>query len=286
MPARALDKQGSAHGGAVGGDDGGFDISGAATLGVALDNPTYAARPNNTGHALFRYALHADADLIGRKLSIPLDLNAFTDRDRKGAAKLAPSEFDVITGLTTTFSLTTGADLELGSRVEHDRPVDRGGLTQTYVDARARLLYSLADIWPSLRRDLSDGDISGYATLGWFAFNPTYAARPDNTGLALFRYVGHTELSVWHDHWSVGLDGTFFTDRRRENPVGPSELDLTYEVIARRDPFELHLAYERDMPIDSTGLVQSFVYALFVFEFDMEEQVLRPLESRGGIPSP
>ena len=110
LPARALDKQGSAHGGAVGGDDDGFGISGAAMLGVALDNPTYAARPNNTGHALFRYALHADADLIGRKLSIPLDLNAFTDRDRKGAAVLAPSEFDVITGLTTTFPLTTGAE--------------------------------------------------------------------------------------------------------------------------------------------------------------------------------
>lgn len=284
--AHALDKQGSAHGGEVGGDDEGFRVSGAAMLGVSLINPSYAARPNNTGLALLRYSLHADVDLIGRKLSIPVDLNAFTDRERKGAARLAPTEFDVISGLTTTRSLAKGADLELGSRVEHDRPVDRHGLTQTYVDARARLLYSLADVWPSLGRDLSDGDISGYVTLGWFAFNPTYAARPDNTGLALFRYVGHTELSVWHDHWSVGLDGTFFTDRRRADPVAPSEVDLTYEVIGRRDPFELHLAYERDMPIDRTGLVQSFVYALFVYEFDMKQEPLQPLETRGTIPSP
>ena len=53
-PARALDKQGSAHGGAVCGDDGGFDVSGALTYGVALINPTYAARPDNSGLALFR----------------------------------------------------------------------------------------------------------------------------------------------------------------------------------------------------------------------------------------
>ena len=283
--AWALDKQGSAHGGEVGGNDDGFDISGGVTLGVSLINPTYAARPDNTGLALFRYALHADIDLIGRKLSIPLDLNTFTDRERKGAAKLAPTEFDVITGLTTTWAIAKGADLELGSRVEHDRPVDRGGFTQTYIDARSRLLYSLAKIWPSLGRDLVDGDIAGYATLGWFAFNPTYAARPDNTGLALLRYVAHTELSVWHDHWSVGLDGTFFTDRH-ESPVAPTELDLTYEAIGRLDPWEVHVAYERDMPIDRSGLVQSFLYMLIVYDFDLQKDVLQPLESRGAISSP
>src|ERR1700753_2150967 len=80
--AAALDKQGSAHGGAVGGDENGFHVSGALPLGVSLINPSYAARPDNTGLALFRYALHADTDLVGRKLSIPLDLNVFTDRER------------------------------------------------------------------------------------------------------------------------------------------------------------------------------------------------------------
>jgi len=253
---------------------------------MSLVNPTYAARPDNTGLALFRYAAHADVDLIGRKLSLPIDVNMFTDRERKGAAKLAPTEFDVIGGVTTTNSIATGADLELGTRVEHDRPVDHGVLTQTYVDARARLLYSLAKVSRSLARDLIDGDLSGYTTLGWFAYNPTYAARPDNTGLALFRYVGHMELSVWHDHWSVGLDGTFFTDRHASNPIAPSELDVTYEVIARKAPFEAHLAYERDMPIDRSGLVQSFVYLLLVYGFDLKETTPEPLESRGTLLSP
>jgi hypothetical protein len=269
--ASALDKQGSAHGGQVGGGAKEFNVSGAAMLGASLYNPTYAARPDNSGHALFRYALHFDVDLLGRMLSIPLDLNMFTDRERRRAAVFAPSELDLIGGLTSTNTLTRGFDLEVGARVEHDRPVDRGQYSQTYVDARARLLYSAAAISPSLADSLVDGDVSGYATLGWFAYNPTYAARPDNSGKALFRYVAHSELSVWHRHLAVGIDGTFFSDRTASNPVGPSELDITPELIARRDPFEVHLAYERDMPIDRGGRVQSLLYVVVAYGFDLHD---------------
>src|SRR5262249_38663809 len=93
-PARALDKQGSAHGGKVGDDEeSGFNLSGAATLGTAIINKSYAARPDNTGLALFRYAGHADVDLIGRKLSIPIDVNFFTDKTQKGLRIFRPSEF-------------------------------------------------------------------------------------------------------------------------------------------------------------------------------------------------
>jgi len=290
--ARALDKQGSAHGGAVsagGLDDDAFDVSGALTLGTAVVNPSYAARPDNTGLALMRYAAHADVDAVGRKLSIPLDVNLFSDRTRRGAGVFDPSELDVIGGLTTTRPVGPG-DFELGARVEHDRPVDRGlfaggQFTQTYADVRARYLYSLRKIAPSVGRDLVDGDLSGWGTLGWFAINPSYAARPDNSGLALFRYTAHTELSVWHDHMSLGVDGTFFTDRRVA-ALRPSECDLTYEVIGRDGVFEMHLAYERDMPVDRGGLVQSFVYALLVYDFDLRRDVLEPLESRSHIPSP
>lgn len=283
----ALDKQGSAHGGAVENDDEEkLDVEGALTLGTALVNDTYAARPDNTGIAFMRYAGHADVDLIGRKLSIPLDVNMFTDRDRRGAGILAPSELDLIGGLTTTHTLSRGADLELGARVEHDRPVDRAGFTQTYVDARARLLYSLADISPSLKRALVDGDIGGAFTLGWFAFNPTYAARPDNSGSALFRYGSRTELSVVHDYLSLAFDATMFTDRRASNPLRPSELDVTYEIITHAAPIEVHLAYERDMPVDEAGFVQSFVYLLLVHDFDLRRDTAPAFETRGTIPSP
>ncbi|HEU4535687.1 MAG TPA: hypothetical protein VFS00_16280 [Polyangiaceae bacterium] len=285
-PARALDKQGSAHGGNVGGEaDDGFHASGSLMFGSALYNPTYAARPDNTGRALFRYAAHVDLDLIGRKLSIPLDLNVFTDRERRGALIFAPTELDVIGGLTSTWNAGPGA-IEFGSRVEHDRPVDRSGFTQTYVDARTRYLYSLAQIAPGIGPALEGGDVSGWLTLGWFALNPTYAARPDNTGLALLRYALHVEVSAFDDLISLGLDGTTFTDRRASNVLRPTELDLTPEIIVRSAPFEVHLAYERDMPLDRGGLVQSFAYVLGVWSFDLKRPQPRPLEERTQIVSP
>ncbi|MCC6647992.1 MAG: hypothetical protein IT374_20795 [Polyangiaceae bacterium] len=282
--ARALDKQGSAHGGDVQGADEGINLSGAATLGVSLHNPSYGARPDNTGLALLRYAVHADLDLIGRRLSVPLDVNLFTDRKVKGARVLRPSEVDVISGVTTTWPLGPGA-LELGARGERDAPADRSGFSQSYADVRARYLYSLAALARKLGPALHGGDVSGWLTLGWFTYNPTYAARPDNTGLALLRYAAHVELSVLDDLVSVGVDTTFFTDRER-HALRPTELDVTPELILHRAPFEVHVAYERDLPLDRPGLVQQFVYVLGVWSFDMTGPADAPLEHRGQVLSP
>lgn len=263
----------------------GFNLSGALQLGVAPVNLSYGAYPDNAGLALFRYALHADADLVGQRLSVPLDATLFTDGTRDGAATLVPSEFDIVTGLTTTWLVGPGL-LELGTRFEHDRPVGASGFTQTYVDLRARYLYSLATTFPHLGPALLDGDISGWVALGWFAWNPTYAARPDNTGIALFRYVFHGEVSIWHDHLSFGVEATSFSDRDAANTVVPSELDLTLELIGRYQPFELHLVFERDAPVDRTGRDQVYSYALAVWAFDLVRRQPRPLEARGELRSP
>jgi hypothetical protein len=273
-PARALDKQGSAHGGGIEGPTEGFDFSGSASLGVSVYNPTYAARPDNTGLTLFRYAGHADVDLIGRRLSIPIDVNMFTDRTAIGfGRKLVPSELDLITGLTSTWRLGPGA-LEGGARAEIDLTLDHGGYDappasgkQRYGDLRARYLYSIAAIAPGVASALRGGDVRGYLTLGWFAINTTYFARPDNTGLALFRYGAHAEISGWDDHVALGLDAVMFTDKQADNVFRPSELDFTPEIIARYARYEAHLAYERDMPVDRGGLVQQFVYVLLVVSF-------------------
>lgn len=281
----ALDKQGSAHGGSIAGEESGVAIGGALSAGVSLYNPSFAARPDNTGLALFRYAAHLDIDLVGRRLSIPLDVNLFTDRQRSGAGKLAPSEIDLMSGLTSTWRVGPTA-VEVGSRFQHERPVDRGSYTQTFVDTRARLLYSLAEVAPSVRDGLGGGDLSGWLTLGWFTINKTYAARPDLTGLALFRYAVTTRLSFWKERLAIGLDATFFTDKRSGAPLRPSELDLTPELIVRLSPLELHLAYERDMPLDRGGLVQQFVYVLAVWEFDLLGGPTEPLENRNTLVSP
>jgi hypothetical protein len=280
--ASALDKQGSAHGGQVGGAAREFNVSGSVMLGASLYNPTYAARPDNTGKALFRYALHVDVDLLGRYLSIPVDVNMFTDRERGGAKVFGPSELDLITGLTSTLPVSRGVDAELGARVETDRPVDRGSYTQTYVDARARLLYSAAALSPHVGPSLAGGDLAGHLTLGWFAVNPSYAARPDNSGLALLRYASHSELSVWQRRLGLGVDGTFFTDRHADNVLRPTELDLTAEVIGRYEPVEVHLAYERDMPLDRGGLVQSLVYVVVAYGFDFHDRLHPKTAPNGG----
>jgi hypothetical protein len=273
-PARALDKQGSAHGGGVEGPSEGFDVSGSASLGVSVYNPTYAARPDNTGLTLFRYAGHADVDVIGRRLSIPIDVNMFTDRTAIGfGRKLVPSELDFITGVTTTWRLGPGA-IEGGARYEIDTALDHGGYDaptasakQKYADVRARYLYSLAAVAPGAVPALRGGDIRGYLTLGWFAINKTYFARPDNTGLALFRYGAHVEITTLDGHVGLGLDAVMFTDKQAENVVRPSELDFTPEIVGRYLRYELHLAYERDLPVDRGGLVQQFIYLLAVVSF-------------------
>ena len=105
--------------------------------------------------------------------------------------------------------------------------------------------------------------------------NPTYAARPDNSGNALLRYAFHVETSFLDNHAAIGLDATMFTDRRT-NAVRPSELDFTPELIGRFEPFEFHLAYERDMPLDDLGTLPGytphFVYAVAVWAFDLRRK--------------
>jgi hypothetical protein len=267
--ARALDKQGSAHGGQLGGADHGFALSGSLLFGAAIYNPTYAARPDNTGHALLRLAPHLDVDLIGSRLSIPIDFNFFTDRDREGLGKLAPSEFDVISGVTSTWPVGPTA-LEFGLRAEGDFPVDRGTKTQSYIDARTRWLVSIGAFAPGLKDALAGGDITGAATLGWFAVNPSYAARPDNTGRALFRYGLHVSVS-YTPRLFLAFDATFFTDRHA-NAVLPSECDITPELgAAIIEGLTAHLAYERDMPLDRDGLMQHFVLLFLTWDVSLVE---------------
>ncbi|HWA72958.1 MAG TPA: hypothetical protein VG937_11505 [Polyangiaceae bacterium] len=267
----ALDKQGSAHGGQVAGADHGLGVSGSLLLGAALYNPSYAARPDNTGLALLRAAPHFDVDLIGTRLSIPIDLNVFSDRQRRGLSVLAPSELDVISGVTSTWPLGAVSALELGARIERDMSVDRGSYSQSYADGRARLLFDSGDTWPQIANALRHGALSGALTLGWFAWNPSYAARPDNSGRALLRYGAHVAADAFEGHVGLGLDATSFTDREK-NGLVPSELDGTIDLVGRYAPFELHLSYERDMPLDRGGLVQELLTASGVWSFELAHQ--------------
>jgi hypothetical protein len=77
------------------------------------------------------------------------------------------------------------------------------------------------------------------------------------TGLALPRYQGRAEASFLGEHAAFGLDVTMFTDRISHDPIGPSEVDFTSEIISRRRPFEFHVAYERDVPVNRGGFTET-----------------------------
>jgi hypothetical protein len=255
--AVALDKQSPAHQGAgadVPAD--GLAWSGQVYMGVLPYNPTYAARPDNSGHALLRAGAHVDVNLMGEHLFIPLDFGLFSDRDH---APALPSEIDLIGGVASTWSIPGGA-VELGVRGEFDASADGRGASQKYVDVRGRYLFSLGRYVPAISDRLAGGDVSGWLTCGWFAWNPVYYARPDNTGRALLRYAAHADVGFSRRHFSVFVDATSFTDRT-SNAVRPSELDLTVGATASTGRWAGQVAYERDMPIDGqgTGLVQHMV---------------------------
>jgi hypothetical protein len=198
-------------------------------------------------------------------------LNVFSDRQRRGLRVLAPSELDVISGLTTTWPLGSLSALELGARIERDMSVDRGSYSQSYADGRARLLFASGDALPKVSSALAHGALSGALTLGWFAWNPSYAARPDNSGRALLRYGAHVAADAFDQHAGLSLDATSFTDREKQGLV-PSELDGTIDLVGRYAPFELHLSYERDMPLDRGGLVQQLLTASAIWSFELAHQ--------------
>ncbi len=90
---------------------------------------------------------------------------------------------------------------------------------------------------------------------------------------------------MFDDLVSFGLDGAMFTDRE-SNALRPSELDITPEIIFHRAPFEVHLAFECDLPLDQSGATQTYAYGLVIWNFDLKGSAETPFESRGQVLSP
>ena len=91
-----------------------------------------------------------------------------------------------------------------------------------------------------------------------FVHNTSFTAHPDNTGLAKYRYLGHLELTPAWSPVSLILDSNFFTDKTASNEFRPSEWDQTIGLLYRYQRWAALLRYERDMPIDKSGLVQAY----------------------------
>jgi hypothetical protein len=90
-----------------------------------------------------------------------------------------------------------------------------------------------------------------------FVDNSSFTARPDNSGLVKHRYLGHLELTPGWSPVTLVIDSNFFTDKTRDE-FRPSEWDQTVGLLYRYRQWAGLLRYERDMPIDKSGLVQAY----------------------------
>jgi hypothetical protein len=91
-----------------------------------------------------------------------------------------------------------------------------------------------------------------------FIQNTSFRARPDNTGFVKYRYLGHLEVQPPWSPVALVLDTNFFTDKDARNEFRPSEWDQAIGLLYRYQQWSALLRYERDMPIDKSGLVQAF----------------------------
>lgn len=225
-----------------------------------IDNPTFAARPNNTGLVGLRHMVHLETDLYKDYLQFYTDQNFFSDRN-EGWIKL--TEWDM------TYALT-GSLGNWGWRVQYERdaPLDQSGLQQKYADTV--ITYAIDPMgtrswWKQL---FPHQNLTAYAGAGWLFYNKDYFARPDNTGRALYRYVAHADLDFYKNHVVVFADTNWYTDRSSSNAVRPTELDWMLGIAFRLGHAELSLYHEEDMPLDRDGLIQRYTAVQLRYEFE------------------
>lgn len=229
-----------------------------------VDNPTFAARPNNTGLVGMRHMVHLETDLYKQYLTFYTDQNFFSDR-KTGWIKL--SEWD------DTYALTGILD-HWGWRVqyERDKPLDQSGLQQIYGDTLVTYRFEATGDWEWWKKTFPKQNLTAYAGPGWLFFNKNYFARPDNTGVAQYRYVGHFDLDLYENRFIVYGDMNMFTDRTASSQIRPSELDWIIGLAVRWNDYELSIYREQDRPLDRGGLVQQYVAVQLRYAFDMPKK--------------
>lgn len=228
-------------------------------------NPTFAARPNNTGLVGMRYMLHLETDLYKQYLTFYTDQNFFSDRTN-GWIEL--SEWDgtyAFTGVVDHFNWRL--------QYERDAPINPAqGLIQSYADGLVTGKLQSAQDMAWWRKLFPDQSLTMYAGAGWLFYNDSYFARPDNTGRALFRYVAHADLDLYKNKVVLYGDINMFTDRELSNKVKPTELDWIVGVALHWKNTEFAVYYEQDQPLDQSSLIQKYLAVQMRFSFDVSKQ--------------
>ena len=241
-------------------------FAGYLLTGVFASNPSFTARPDNTGLVGLRHMLHLETDLYKQYLTFYTDQNFFSDRTN-GWIEL--SEWDgtyALTGVLGHFNWRL--------QYERDAPLDRKGVTQTYADGLVTAKFQAVQDFPWWQHRFPNQNLTAYAGAGWLFHNNNYFARPDNTGLALFRYVAHADLDLYKNRVVLYGDINMFTDRDASNSVRPSELDWIVGLAVRWRDMEFAVYHEQDLPLDRGGLVQQYLAVQLRFSFDISKQDL------------
>ena len=248
-------------------------VSGYLLSAVFLDNPTFAARPDNTGLVGLRHMMHVETDLYKNYLQFYTDQNFFSDRTQ-GWIEL--SEWD------STYAFTGSLDRYVWRvQFERDAGLDRRTITQEYADVMATARFIASQDLPWWRRRFPQQNLTAYAGAGWLFHNSQYFARPDNTGQALFRYVAHVDLDLYKNRLVLYADTNMFTDRQARHNASPSELDWIIGVAVRFRDVEVALYREEDRPLDRGGLVQQYVALQFRYSFEVPKLMAK----QRGVPN-
>jgi len=237
-----------------------------------VSNPTFAARPDNTGLVGLRHMLHLETDLYKQYLTFYTDQNFFSDRT-KGWIEL--SEWD------GTFALTGLVD-RFGWRIQYERdaPLDKSGTKQVYADTLLTSRFQATEDLSWWKGIFPNQNLTAYAGAGWLFHNSNYFSRPDNTGKALFRYVAHADLDLYKNRVVLYGDMNFFTDREAGNKLNPTEMDWIIGLALRfREDMEISVYREQDQPLDKPGLVQKYVAVQLRYSFDVPKRFWK----QGGI---
>lgn len=107
-------------------------------------------------------------------------------------------------------------------------------------------------------REAEETLFGGYFLTAAFVKNPTFAARPDNTGLVGLRHMLHLETDLYKQYLTFYMDQNFFSDRTK-GWLELSEWDGTYALTGLVDRFGWRIQYERDAPLDKSGDRKSVV---------------------------
>lgn len=238
-------------------------VGGYLLTGVFVHNPSFAARPDNTGLVGLRHMLHLETDLYKQYVTFYTDQNFFSDRTN-GWIEL--SEWD------GTYALT-GVVGHVNWRLQYERdaPLDRRGVVQAYADVLMTAQMQAVQDLPGWQRLFPDQNLTVYAGGGWLFHNQNYFARPDNTGRALLRYVAHADLDLYKNRIVLYGDVNLFTDRDGGNQAKPTELDWIIGLAVRWRQSELAVYYEQDQPLDRVGLTQKYLAVQLRVSFDLSK---------------